>query len=594
MDDHPNALARSTPDLLLNKSTLRLHTLGVLIAAVALSGCGGGSNTNSPDTAVPTGKNNPIQPVLSDYQDAVAITSVNGNYDTHHAAILRVHPGDVITFAADLLSTKNNNQPDYAGVERFMWSATDANAPNSAEVCDPNSPADCLLTSNFQVNDYGVAYYASATMPRQVEIKVRNRFDDSNFDSINLINVDFETAPATAPVIVTDIENYPQQNGLDPSLALNGQGHWVYLNDKRYFVPYTYATDDDAEWAPYHHGYWTQESSTKDMHWVSYDPWGWMTDHYGYWRYHSVYGWIWAPFEGNEFVYHANTVTWFDDGAGYVGWYPYANFYSQGYLDGEIYGFSDGFWLGLQVGSEYNTSHFTFQPGFTVIAYEHFRDKNIAPFYEHFNANGAPSAHLVAAIEHSNQNRGFYAAPRTEVVARLGTITEATFVRDQNGSIRGVKRMNPVPAPYSQVVATFGTHVKIPLAGRVDARNRGTTNGHASIIEPTTNGRGIVHSPLGRDNHGQLVTLPAQTSKPAVRNPGFPAHSQTNTPNTPVNQRPTLPNPVPPRPRPQPSNPPTPGPAPRPSASPTPSRPRPHTPPPVPHRPALPPMPHHN
>jgi hypothetical protein len=102
--------------------------------------------------------------------------------------------------------------------------------------------------------------------------------------------------------------------------ALDAHGSWV--DDPRYgtvwvpnraevgadFVPYTTA------------GHWAVDDSDQYV-WVSDYDWGWAPYHYGRWVLVDGQGWVWVP--GRE--YRGAWVSWgWDDGYGYVGWYPMA------------------------------------------------------------------------------------------------------------------------------------------------------------------------------------------------------------------------------------------------------------------------------
>jgi hypothetical protein len=74
------------------------------------------------------------------------------------------------------------------------------------------------------------------------------------------------------------------------------------------FTPYTTA------------GHWVTDDSDQYV-WVSDYDWGWAPYHYGRWVYMDGGGWAWVP--GRE--YRGAWVEWgWDDGYGYVGWYPMA------------------------------------------------------------------------------------------------------------------------------------------------------------------------------------------------------------------------------------------------------------------------------
>ena len=148
------------------------------------------------------------------------------------------------------------------------------------------------------------------------------------YDVITLHNLDYQVA-APAPVVITSATDYPYQQ-YDDDRALEGQGRWVTVEGVRYFTPYTYTVGTESKWEPYRNGYWSWDNAIGST-WISYDPWGWVTDHRGVWRHHESYGWIWLPFEDHR--YEPDAVTWFNDGES-VGWHPYFHNYPTAYAHG--------------------------------------------------------------------------------------------------------------------------------------------------------------------------------------------------------------------------------------------------------------------
>jgi hypothetical protein len=123
------------------------------------------------------------------------------------------------------------------------------------------------------------------------------------------IGADADTYDDNDPSALTDFHG-----------ALDAHGSWS--DDPRYgtvwipnqaevggdFTPYTTA------------GHWVTDDSDQYV-WVSDYDWGWAPYHYGRWVYIDGSGWAWIP--GRE--YRGAWVGWgWDDGYGYVGWYPMA------------------------------------------------------------------------------------------------------------------------------------------------------------------------------------------------------------------------------------------------------------------------------
>ena len=542
-----------------NKSRLSTHLSAALILAAISTACGS-SNNGSGSTVVNPDQQQPDNAPIPVGQ--VALTSINGAYDSNQAKTLSVHIGDVITLSADVLAD-TTGQATYTRVEAFKWSAQDS----ATDVCDASAAQDCLATSNFQVNNYGVAFYVPSTIGQQMTITVSKKDDAANASTLTLVNADYSAETPAPTEVVTDPTQY-HQDQLDPTLALNGQGHWVYINGNRYWSPKAYLTDGEEEWSPYRHGYWSWDASQNSMVWISYDPWGWMTDHYGVWRYHGVYGWIWSPFTGADYYYRPHTVSWFDDGSGYIGWYPYHSSYARGYHDGFEFGFRDGFWLGFNVGRDYGTAGYGYHPGYTIVHTSHFTNQNIVSVYEHTRGN----ATVMNVVTNANSNNRYGAMPRAETQARLGTIPSTRILTVGAGHVQYAEASHPVPARYNQVASTIrssSNNHAAPVGSIIDARGTSTV----TVVHATNNGRGVVVAPVGHDAHGQVVTLPPQTTRVAVANPKNPeigtrdgaipqATKPGTTPTRPViqNPQPTRPQPTPVRPAPTPVRPaPTPG-----------------------------------
>ncbi len=102
--------------------------------------------------------------------------------------------------------------------------------------------------------------------------------------------------------------------------ALDAHGAWV--DDARYGTVWTPATAEvGADFTPYQTaGHWVVDDGESYV-WVSDYDWGWAPFHYGRWVFIEGRGWAWVPGR----VYRGAWVGWgWDDGYGYVGWYPLA------------------------------------------------------------------------------------------------------------------------------------------------------------------------------------------------------------------------------------------------------------------------------
>ena len=492
-----------------NKGSRCVWLLGFLFAAA--SGCG--SNSNPP----PTSSNSVTNSPSASPPGSVVLTSVNGGYSPSHPSTFNVHPGDVITFAADTLDRSNGNQPQHTQVDNFFWSGDDA----TNDYCDAGSPSDCLAASHFQANNYGVAFYVPTTMGKQIVITVRKKGDLNNYDSIILINIVVpntspSATPTPTPVVVTDPSHY-HRNGLDPDDALYGQGNWVYVHGKRYWVPHVFIMDGEDEWTPYQNGYWSHDANNLVI-WISFDPWGWLTDHYGCWRFHNVYGWIWAPFEGSEFKYHAHCVSWFDDGQGFVGWYPYFNSDPNRYADKDDQGFQDGYWLGFDLPRNDRQHPGTYHTGYTVVPFSGFVQANVVTVYVHAQVNGKDNPTFGHVIDVAVSSSFFGATPRANIFGQLGPTPISTM-----GTF-GSQGTRALPSTYSLIGTFISSVLNFAVGSVIDVRSTTLSKNHGKPVDlpPTSNGRGIANPPLGLNNSGAIVPLPPLTLNPATANPQNP------------------------------------------------------------------------
>ena len=134
------------------------------------------------------------------------------------------------------------------------------------------------------------------------------------------VPVDGEQAPAPSEAGYGPDDQYAET---DPSAltdfrgALDPYGNWV--DDPTYgqvWVPSSSVVGSD--FTPYvSAGHWTYDD---DYTWVSDYDWGWAPFHYGRWAYSSPYGWEWIPgrrYAGAWVSWRYGVGEW-----GYVGWAP--------------------------------------------------------------------------------------------------------------------------------------------------------------------------------------------------------------------------------------------------------------------------------
>jgi hypothetical protein len=438
--------------------------------------------------------------------EAVRIDAINGTIHTQHDQKIEVHPGDVITFSADVFRSGGAQaQAEDRNVEEFKWSADDA----ADDFCNASSTQDCLSTSKFQVNDYGVSYYVPYSMGQSIHLAVVDRISVNDpGDSIELINLDYTPSYVAPTQVVTSVDSYPCGQ-FNADCALAGEGRWVYIDSNRYFVPYT----TDVQWAPFSHGSWSWVDGD-GWTWISYDSWGWYTDHYGSWRHHGVYGWIWSPWD-QTVGYVPAPVTWFYDGD-HIGWYPYWGQHQEFYAWGEERGFDDGYWGGYQPVDYWSTYH----PGFFQMRFTDFSvtdcsdhratDIDVNAFYASSWSQREYGGYL-GGVQLSDQYNYIHVRGINVTITQVGSRNFGSF------SMRFPEPQHEVPAEYRIVgdqSPRFGSH---PVAvGSIFAKDGAGDR----LIPPTTNGRGIATPPVFHDRASNTINpLAPRTNNPARPNP---------------------------------------------------------------------------
>ncbi|MGZ3653008.1 MAG: hypothetical protein ACXWSC_17640, partial [Bdellovibrionota bacterium] len=137
----------------------------LLILAMTLTACGGGSGGGSPAaSSAPSNQTNPTPPnpdsppapeplppgpaPRHDVKFSVHLTAINGEAALDHPVAIYVHPGDVIRFSADAF---RNGSPLQRPSSDFSWRA------GSGAVCDAANEESCYNTG-FLLDDFGVDY----------------------------------------------------------------------------------------------------------------------------------------------------------------------------------------------------------------------------------------------------------------------------------------------------------------------------------------------------------------------------------------------------------------------------------------------------
>lgn len=410
-------------------------------------------------------------------RDRTRITSINGKYDPNHPTEIYVRPGEVVNLTADVfdLERRGLGLPP----EAFAWSSS----LERGDEC--LGGPDCLQHSNFQRTPYGVAFYTPPQMGQSVRIVVESRDPRGRGtrDTLVVINADWDGRPRPAPVLVTDPRQYPGAS-LDPNVALNGFGRWVVIDNVRYFTPYTFELGGQP-WAPYRNGYWTRENAGA-VTWISYDPWGWMTDHYGVWRHHRSYGWLWLPFPDRRYQPHC--VSWFNQG-NYVGWYPYHKGFPDAYRHRTAHGFDDGFWLDFRVGLGFGSAGYAYNPGIAIVPMNQIANVNVMSVL----VTGQASFGVVQGAF----NRPIHAVP-TFLPPQVLPMTTVGFVTTAGGArIMQPRALHPVPTDTGVFLQRLGS-VKRPLP-------IGTAWQNANLVPPR---QGFAPAPVVFDRGRVLGVAP--------------------------------------------------------------------------------------
>lgn len=392
-----------------------------------------GSNFLPPAPVQPEGQTDQGSPYL------VQITQVNGQSVDNQGREISVRPGDIISLVANIIDRNTGvTIQDGTRPQDFTWKS---NFNGGNDVCDLGHGGNCFTPSNFQANGEGVSFSVPYNLSTpQLSITVtspHNRYAIGSSDTIVLNNEMPNYVPPTAPITSFSDYHYAQ---FDPTLALAGMGRWIYVDGLRFWSPYTYTFEEQIEWVPYQNGYWTWVGG--EYTWVSYDPWGWMTDHYGVWRHHQNYGWIWVPSPNLE--YRPCVVTWFYTDT-HVGWYPYYEGFN--YTQS---GFNDGFWLNTELRTNYQSYH----AGFTIIEQRNFTNVNISTVVVN-------RTFLYRASNQSTLNLGgtaqFGVPPRPMLEYRMGRAIPETRVETRvvgNRSVSAPVIVHPLPEHYRAIVQT--------------------------------------------------------------------------------------------------------------------------------------------
>lgn len=497
-------------------------------------------------------------PPLQVSANLVHIVSVNSDYNPTHADELEVEPGSNVNLMADLLDPNRGFAPISASDEDFVWQGYNGSDSGATiDVCDASLLSDCFLSSNFRTTDYGVSYQVPWDIGEYITIRVRSlnpTASPGSYDRIILHNRFYHPQmPYVAPVsVVIDPTQYSYPS-FSNQLALAGQGQWVTIHDVSYFRPNKFTIGDGEDWTPYRNGYWSWVEGD-GLTWVSYDPWGWLTDHYGVWRLSETYGWVWLPFTERHYVPHAVSFFYDDE---YVGWFPYdgedPGLYRQGANDVYHDGFNDGYWDGYRSAINFGRPGFHHNPGLTVIhqtnQFNAITNINVADVCERMtmrtdDGGVVINENVLLAIDNAsnrqsisgrlggrnNQDTREFLRGRIPPGSNLPTTRVNVQITATGDRVNYVAAVNPVPDIYVHVAQQFGlSKNQTPSVGSVlrvaqDGQGRVTSQ----RVEPSSNGKSPAPAPRINDTKSQIVQS-VVTSKSKNLSQPEPANPEVQT-----------------------------------------------------------------
>jgi len=142
-----------------------------------------------------------------------------------------------------------------------------------------------------------------------------------------------EDSVDSVPEIFLD---FPELASWGRVVWIGGREYWQPDVARGIFAPPT------ITWAPYANGYF-YDDALDGLVWVSYDPWGAITEHYGYWRHHEQLGYVWRPLQPLVWRPYVATILHDEDGVT-LGMCPfYMGVWEAGRYD-LGFGFDDSYW----------------------------------------------------------------------------------------------------------------------------------------------------------------------------------------------------------------------------------------------------------
>ena len=162
-----------------------------------------------------------------------------------------------------------------------------------------------LRKKGSTILDKGQTFSMKADDPKNFDIAT-NTSPGDDFDKWTANRISAENNGTAAAQQYVNSPNY--SSGLSSLYTYGAFYPCQYGNCWR---PYGYGLG----WSPFDSGSWALDPSI-GMSFIGNQPWGWLPYHYGGWIFDPLYGWLWAPGPGGNFIngYSPVTGTWLRNG----------------------------------------------------------------------------------------------------------------------------------------------------------------------------------------------------------------------------------------------------------------------------------------
>jgi hypothetical protein len=162
-----------------------------------------------------------------------------------------------------------------------------------------------LRKKGSTILDKGQTFSMKADDPKNFDIAT-NTSPGDDFDKWTANRISAENNGTAAAQQYVNSPNY--SSGLS---SLYTYGAFYPCQFGNCWRPYGYGLG----WSPFDSGSWALDPSI-GMSFIGNQPWGWLPYHYGGWIFDPMYGWLWAPGAGGNFIngYSPVTGTWLRNG----------------------------------------------------------------------------------------------------------------------------------------------------------------------------------------------------------------------------------------------------------------------------------------